>query len=228
MNIVALSDLHGFLPEELPRCDLLLLAGDLTPVTNHGLAFQARWLDDIFRKWLHRQPARQIVGVAGNHDFVFQHEPGWVPRDLPWTYLQDSGFVWEGLNIWGTPWQPVFGNWAFNGNPDELRRQWNLIPDDTDILVCHGPPLGYGDGVQGSTGLHHCGCPHLLERIQTIAPRLVVFGHIHKGRGEWQLGPTTLANVTQLDERYDPIYPPWQITLTGQTSKRLPQPTEPT
>jgi hypothetical protein len=53
MKIVAIADLHGILPE-VPPCDLLLLAGDLTPVTNHGVQFQADWLATEFRVWLRR------------------------------------------------------------------------------------------------------------------------------------------------------------------------------
>jgi predicted phosphodiesterase len=213
MKIIALSDQHGNLPS-LPACDLLLLAGDLTPVQNHDLYFQAAWLDGDFRSWLSRQPARHIIGIAGNHDLVFEHAPHLVPRDLPWTYLQDSGTTWEGFKFWGTPWQPWFFDWAFNGSPEQLARQWALIPEDTDILVVHGPPHGYGDGVPGPRGsIRRCGCPHLLERIQEIRPQLVVFGHIHEGRGEWQLGPTRLANVTLLDAAYRPVYEPWSIEL---------------
>src|SRR5438105_13436782 len=100
MKIAALSDLHGQLPRNIPACDLLLLAGDLTPVTNHGLNFQRDWLDGEFRFWLKRLPARKIVGIAGNHDLIFEHSADLVPADLPWTYLQDSGITWEGLNIW--------------------------------------------------------------------------------------------------------------------------------
>ena len=209
MKIVALSDLHGQLPRNVPACDLLLLAGDLTPVTNHGLNFQASWLDGEFRFWLKRQPARKIIGIAGNHDLVFEHAPEKVPRDLPWTYLQDSGITWEGLHIWGTPWQPWFWDWAFNGNPEQLQRQWALIPNGTDILIVHGPPRGYGDGVPGGDGVRLCGCPHLLERIKEVQPRLVVFGHIHEGRGEWQLGPTRLANVTSVDAEYRAAHEPF-------------------
>ncbi len=213
MKIVAMSDMHGQLPALVPACDLLLLAGDMTPVQDHGSGFQASWLEHEFRDWLHRQPARKIVGIAGNHDFIFEQAPDLVPRDLPWTYLQDSGLVWEGLKIWGTPWQPVFFDWAFNGNPEKLRRQWSLIPEDTDILVVHGPPLGYGDGIPQRGGVRRAGCPHLLERIQVIRPKLVVFGHIHEGRGEWNLGPTRLANVTILDAAYRAVFEPWVFEL---------------
>ena len=208
MNICAASDLHGTLPD-IPACDLLLLGGDLCPVSNHGIAFQAEWLDTTFRRWLAAIPARMIVGVAGNHDFVFERYPELVPRDLRWTYLQDSGLTWEGLRLWGTPWQPWFFDWAFNLYEPELVGKWALIPPDTDILVLHGPPRTYGDGVPRAGGMDHTGSPSLLRRIEEIAPRLAIFGHIHEGRGEWRIGRTTLANVTILDEKYDHVYPVW-------------------
>jgi len=213
MKIVAVSDMHGELPDVAP-CDLLLLAGDLAPVRDHSLMYQAAWLDGEFRTWLRRQPARKIIGIAGNHDFIFERAPDLVPADLAWTYLQDSGTEWEGVKIWGTPWQPWFFDWAFNGGPEDLKRQWALIPEGTDILVVHGPPYGYGDGVPERSGVRRCGCPHLLERIREIQPRLVVYGHIHEGRGEWQLGPTRLANVTILDAGYQRCYDPWTMVLS--------------
>jgi len=210
MKIIAMSDLHGILPDEVPACDLLLLAGDLCPIENHTLLFQRDWLDREFRRWLERQPALKIIGVAGNHDLIFEHAPELVPRDLPWTYLQDSGSTCAGFKIWGTPWQPWFFDWAFNGRPEQLQKIWALIPDDTDILVVHGPPFGYGDAIPERIGVRRSGCPHLLERIRAVRPRLVVFGHIHEGRGQWQIGDTTLANVTMVNAAYMPIYPPWE------------------
>jgi Icc-related predicted phosphoesterase len=213
MKIVAASDLHGYLPEKVPDCDLLLLAGDLTPVTNHALSFQREWLDGPFRAWLGRVPARKVIGVAGNHDFLFERAAHLVPDDLPWTYLQDRGVEWERLRIWGTPWQPWFFDWAFNGRPEELRQKWALIPEGTDILIVHGPPYGYGDGVPEGGGVRRCGCPYLLERIREVRPRVVVCGHIHEGRGEWELGPTRLANVTLLDEAYRVRYAPYVVEL---------------
>src|SRR5260370_24461809 len=83
MKIVAMSDMHGQLPSRVPECDLLLLAGDFTPVANHGLNFQRDWLDLEFRSWLKHLPARKIVGIAGNHDLIFEHALEWVPGDLP-------------------------------------------------------------------------------------------------------------------------------------------------
>ena len=39
--------------------------------------------------------------------------------------------------------QPEFFGWGFNltrGGP--LLEKWNMIPDDTDVLITHGPPIG--------------------------------------------------------------------------------------
>ncbi len=213
MRIVAIADQHGLLPE-IPPCDLLLIAGDICPVTNHGIEFQANWLDTAFRHWLQSLThVRHVVGVAGNHDFIFERAPELVPRDLPWTYLQDSLAEDAGLRIWGTPWQPWFFDWAFNGRPDELKEKWALMPDALDVIVVHGPPRGYGDAVPRRGGFELTGCPHLLERIEQIKPRLVVYGHIHEGRGVFSHGPTTLANVTLVDDGYAAVYPPWTFEL---------------
>ncbi len=217
MLIAAVSDMHGTLPE-IPPCDLLLIGGDVCPVENHDPLFQAFWLGTTFRAWLAAAPARKIIGVCGNHDFVFQKLPEAVPQDLPWTYLQDSGCVWEGLRFWGTPWQPWFYDWAFNLREHELERVWAKIPPVTDILVLHGPPHGYGDGVPRGGVVQHTGSPSLTEKIREIKPRLAIYGHIHEGRGEYRLGPTVLANVTILDVEMNHVHPVWTHELAGVPS----------
>jgi predicted phosphodiesterase len=214
MKIVAIADLHGHLPE-VPPCDLLLLGGDICPVNNHRVSFQADWLDVTFRYWLKALThVRKIVGVAGNHDWIFQTDPHLVPAGLRWEYLQDDGTKFAGLKIWGSPWQPTFGSWAFNLDRGPLKDKWDLIPPDTDVLVLHGPPLGYGDAVRRRDGtVEHCGCEHLAARIAVVQPRLAIFGHIHEGRGQWQLGRTLLANVSLVNYRYEPVHPPWTCEL---------------
>jgi Icc-related predicted phosphoesterase len=220
MKIVAVADLHGTLPQT-PACDLLLIGGDVCPIDNHAPAFQAAWLDRTFRRWLRERPARKIVGVAGNHDLIFERAPTLLPRDLPWTYLQDSGVEWEGLRIWGSPWQLWFFDWAFNLYENDIKAKWDLIPAGTDILVLHGPPFGYGDAVPGRTPdlPRRTGSPSLLRRIEEVRPRVAIFGHIHEGRGVWTHGPTTLANVTILDAGYKHVYPPWrwELEITRET-----------
>ncbi|MFO0815508.1 MAG: metallophosphoesterase [Gemmatales bacterium] len=178
---------------------MLLLGGDLCP--DGSPQQQADWLDSNFRRWLKETPARNIVAVAGNHDFVFQLRPDLVPP-LNWTYLQDNGAEIDGIRIWGTPWQPIFFDWAFNLAEPELETKWRLIPERTDILVLHGPPYRHGD--RNSKG-EHTGSPSLLTRIREIQPKLVICGHIHEARGEYRVAGSRILNVSQLDLRYQPV-----------------------
>jgi Icc-related predicted phosphoesterase len=227
MNIITISDLHGHLPV-IPACDVLLIAGDICPKKDHGLTRQVTWLNSEFRAWLESVPADEIVSIAGNHDFIFEKAPHLVP-DLSWTYLQDDGVEIDGLNIWGTPWQPVFGNWAFNATAERLARQWSLIPDDTDILISHCPPYGYGDlaprkitaeNEKEWPSPEHAGCPHLRDRVLAL-PRLKlhVFGHIHVGRGLYHAvnakgHAIRLVNAAVVDERYELVHSPFAFDIS--------------
>jgi Icc-related predicted phosphoesterase len=211
--VYAIADLHGSLVP-VPECDLLLIAGDICPTLKFSARGQAAFLDDPFRRWLERIPARHVVAVAGNHDFIFQHEPERVPAGLRWTYLQDSSTHVGGLKIYGSPWQPWFHDWAFNLREPELEAKWERIPDDTDVLLLHGPPHGYGDRTSGG---RHEGSPSLLRAIRRVRPRLAVFGHIHEARGRWDLEvdgkAVTLANVSVMNERYEPVHPAVRFDL---------------
>lgn len=221
MRIVAISDTHGYLPET-PECDLLLIAGDFCPVRDHSTNGQLAWLDYDFRGWLKRQPAKHIIGVAGNHDIVFQKHPNRIPKGLRWEYLEDRATEHEGFKIYGTPWQPYFYDWAFNLYEEDLAKKWELIPLDTEILVLHGPPYGFGDlapriitdeNEEQWPGAEHTGSPSLLEKIKQLKDlKLVVCGHIHNSYGVYRI-PTEektvpLINASFVDEQYRPVnYP---------------------
>ena len=135
------------------------------------------------------------------------------------TYLQDSHILIDGVKIYGSPWQPEFFDWAFNlpRNGEELKYTWNKIPDDTDILITHGPAYGYVDRVIGE--YQHLGCELLIERINEVQPMLHVCGHIHTGNGVVDNGVTTFINASVLDERYDYTYKPYNIELNTETKE---------
>jgi Icc-related predicted phosphoesterase len=223
MNIVAVSDLHGQLPATLPECDLLAVAGDICPTSNHDPRYQVEWLRGIFTPWIKEQPAKHKVLIAGNHDFIFAGNRRLVPGDLGCIYLEDSGVELDGLKVWGSPWQPVFHDWAFNACEETLKAKWALIPDDTDLLVLHGPPRGYGDLVppRRIAEAHEelrpegirTGSPSLLQRIKQVKPRAAVFGHIHEGHGIYDLDGIILANVSMVDGHYRPIHAPTLLRI---------------
>lgn len=229
MIIQPLSDLHGRLPE-IPDCDLLLLAGDICPGSDADA--QLGWLDTEFRGWLEQLRQRNIiiVGIAGNHDFVFEQLPLEVEDlRLPWTYLQDSGCEIVRLpgravplsmpvTIWGTPWVPNLKNWAFCTTERQLSARADLIPDDTDIIISHTPPWGGGSGYEKGWdftdpqhGSVHAGDININHAIKRVEPRFVICGHIHEGRGRYGTGKTAVINASYLDGWYKGELIPDQI-----------------
>jgi Icc-related predicted phosphoesterase len=189
LQLVAMADTHGH-HEELvvPEGDVLIHAGDLT---------QRGTIEELMEvnRFLASLPHRYKVVVAGNHDWCFQNTPGLARSVLTAaTYLEDEPLVLEGVRFYGSPWQPTFHNWAFNlPRGRKLAKKWALIPEGTDILITHTPPLGYGDRVGGDTRV---GCEELLKRVRVVRPRLHVFGHIHEDRGMWQAEGTTFVNIS--------------------------------
>lgn len=207
MKIVCTSDLHGFFPI-IPDCDLLLLGGDYCPTSKD----QFFWYVKVFAPWIAEQSkTKKIIGVAGNHDLIFEKTPELVPR-MEWTYLQDSGFEWEGLRFWGSPWQPRFYDWAFNADEWQLENYWAKIPDDIDVLLLHGPPRGYGDF--SPHGNEHTGSPSLLKKIEEIQPKLVIAGHIHSGYGVYEIGKTKFLSCSHVNESYQPVNAPHVIEIS--------------
>ncbi len=208
MKIDCISDLHGDFPE-LEGGDLLIVAGDLTARDR---------IDELsrFKSWLSIQKYQKIVVVAGNHDGLIQKGLGIGPKST-WetkhlSYLQDSGTEFEGLKIWGSPWTPTFYDWHFmKERGEEIKKVWDLIPDDTDILITHGPPFGLRD--RSMPGTDPCGCMDLLEAVARVRPKLHVFGHIHGGYGVEEALGTIYVNASIMDEGYKPVNKPIRIEL---------------
>lgn len=210
MIIAAMSDLHGYLPE-IPPCDLLIVAGDVCPdrfgpfYAMHAPEHQKRWFDAKFRPWVAAAP--RAVLTWGNHDYCGQVRYWFEDDDL---VAVDRVVEVNGLKIWLSPWSNRFGCWAFMDDPEDLGRIYAQIPDDVDIIVSHQPPYGCGDRIADfSTGqMEHIGSRELLEATERVRPKLVVCGHIHCGRGVYDLDGIPVINCAIVDEDYRPVPEP--------------------
>ncbi|MCW5921842.1 MAG: metallophosphatase domain-containing protein [Saprospiraceae bacterium] len=207
MRIVFISDTHlkhDSLP--LPPGDMLVHAGDFS---RRGLMHEAQ----IFLDWFSAQPHRHKVLVAGNHDFIAENEPALFESMLPKNviYLNDSGREVEGIKIWGSPIQPWFFDWAFNRQRGaDIRRHWDLIPADTELLITHGPPYGILDEVARDP--RPVGCRDLLHKVSEMRQlKIHVFGHIHEGYGRREVGGTLFLNASVLDENYNTKNKPFLV-----------------
>jgi predicted phosphodiesterase len=193
MRVVAVSDTHLYHRRlEVPEGDVFVHAGDLCGWGT--LAELGTVLD-----WLDRLPHRAKVVIAGNHDWAFAREHERVTaraalEEAGVVYLEDAAATVAGLRLYGTPWQPEFGTWAFNlPRGAALAEKWSAIPSGLDLLITHGPPAGMGDRVYGE---RREGCADLRARVAVIRPRVHLFGHIHEDGGAWEEDGTLFANVT--------------------------------
>ena len=208
---------------QLPPGDVLILAGDLLPNRFANPARDAAaQLNDLIEldDFCGRLPFSHVLLIAGNHDWIFERDRRAHSRLKNITYLEDSETVIEGIKFYGSPHQPEFFDWAFNlprGGP-QLARVWDLIPDDTDVLITHGPPLGILDQPFGRG--EHAGCELLLKRVEEVRPKLHVFGHIHGGYGQQRVGDTLFVNASLCNEAYQPVNPPHVIDSTDSGSPR--------
>jgi predicted phosphodiesterase len=168
MRIVCISDTHGRHDAvNVPAGDVLVHAGDLTMKGD---------VEDVFAgfAWLSKLPHERIVFVPGNHDFAFERAPE-IVHELAATFpgvevLMDGALEVGGYRVYGSPYQPWFGGWAFNfargeAGAREAEERWARIPADTEILITHGPVHGILDRTDRGVA---AGCPQLLARLEHL------------------------------------------------------------
>jgi len=212
MRLVCISDTHSLqhnLLHSIPDGDVLLHAGD---IMNCG--YRVNEIRD-FLSWFQKFPHKHKIFIAGNHDRYFENYPVDVRTLLKEfddvIYLQDSSVVLDGIKFYGSAWTPFFCNWAFNvARGQEIKKVWDKIPEDTDVLMTHGPPYGYLDQVNKGPYL---GCEELAKRVLEVKPLCHVFGHIHDGYGTRVEHGVSFINASCCTERYQPINKPIIIDL---------------
>ncbi|MEE8113632.1 MAG: metallophosphatase domain-containing protein [Nitrososphaerales archaeon] len=227
MKIVAISDTHTKHKKiTIPKCDVLVHAGDFSWKGTYWETFR-------FMKWLNEQPAKHKIVIAGNHELTLDaSNRGRFDANI-WAamrgisdvhYLDNSSVTIDGIKFYGTPWTPFFYDWAFNGSEGadapirmegnrDLVEVYGEIPEDTQVLICHGPPRGIVDmAYDERAGSYEM--RKLLESDKLALLRLYLCGHIHEGRGhEIACGNVNFCNVSSLGRDYSTAQTPVVIDL---------------
>lgn len=209
MKLIFISDTHDIHDQmQLDSGDLLIHCGDFTRKGD---------LKDVrsFASFMEQQNFTHKIVIAGNHDFCFEderrEEAELILKSCGINYLNDSSVTIDGIKFWGSPIQPWFHDWAFNKKRgEEIRKHWELIPSDTDVLLTHGPPYGILDLCAHG---ERVGCKDLLEVVRDIRPEIHAFGHIHEGYGITEIDGTKFVNACSLDERYKFKNPPIELVM---------------
>ena len=205
MKICIISDTHEQQDKlVLPQADLLIFCGDITYTGDRIKTLE-------FVDWFDSQPHKHKIFIAGNHDFLY--EDSIFPYDSPFrkNYLYNQAISIDGYIIYASPYTPKFGNWAFmKKRGDEIANEWKKIPQDTDILITHGPPQGILDKTRRGV---NAGCYDLMKRVKEIKPQLHAFGHIHEGYGQVEKDGTIFVNASNCDEFYNIKNPPIVVEI---------------
>jgi Icc-related predicted phosphoesterase len=227
MKILCISDTHS-LHKKIPKewmvpADILIHAGDISSLGyTHEIKEFCKWFDSL-------DQYDNKIFIAGNHDWGFQPKNYHNNYDsvmevirsyknfdyLIDEYVEITNVEGEKVKIYGSPWQPEFHQWAFNlQRGEEIQKKWDLIPNDTDVLITHGPPYGIGDFVPYKGG-EYVGCKNLLDTIATKLPNLKahIFGHIHYSYGVVMRNNVKFVNASNCNERYEPIQKPILIEI---------------
>lgn len=208
MKICIISDTHSYHRKiEVPDADVLIHCGD------HGWRGELDILED-FAHWMGDYPHKHKICILGNHDtFEIRHQ------DLPKLsfekngikLLHNEGIEIDGLLFWGSPFTPRFGSWAWMRGRHEMAKIWERIPDQTNVLITHGPPYGKLDKTAHG---NNAGCQDLWHRIKQLNDlKLHCFGHIHEGAGQLEVQGVKYVNAASCDVNYDPINKPIVIEL---------------
>jgi Icc-related predicted phosphoesterase len=165
-----------------------------------------------FDEWLGEQPHRYKLVVPGNHEFFLEADSRRRSLLSNARVLIDEAVTIEGLRFYGSPMTPLYGG-AFGKSSGPVRkRHWAKIPDDTHVLVTHGPPHGILDLSPGQ--LEGMGDPKLRCRIRELRLlRLHAFGHVHGAYGIVAIDGVTFANVALIGHLGEPVHKPLVIQM---------------
>jgi Icc-related predicted phosphoesterase len=202
MKILHISDTHNYhgllkIPEGI---DMIIFSGDCSNprdpyINEHEVRNFITWFSSLNIKYK--------IFVGGNHDTSI--EKGLITKDdfkiKGIYYLENDSIQIEGFKIFGSPLTPTFGyGWAWNKERHKLDRIWkNVIDEDVDIIVTHGPPKGILDLSENRLRrLEYCGDKSLLNRVKQVNPKLHCFGHIHNNGDIINAGTRTIPNLNTL------------------------------
>ncbi len=216
----------------MPPCDLVVIAGDLSPYAWKQAPSQVPWLEAVFAPWLERIAAEAgapVAGIAGNRDFALWWDRRALEK-LPWTYLCDSEASVAGARLYGSPWCP---RRRLKPKADEPQPPSPALPEGA--AVPHWPPRGRGGvfmasgedelegALRGDPGRprhprhahaargarrSHPGAASAWARARCSPrsscgePPLALFGHIHEGRAEPTRAGRTLCANSAICDRW--------------------------
>ena len=185
LRVIHISDTHmDHSHLKMPDGDILVHTGDFSGLSNDRELIK-------FNDWLGRLEGkyREIFFVPGNHDSQFENYHYAASMLTNAVVLFDRQVEFAGYKIYGSPWTTTFFDWSFMKDRNIIKAVWDMIPDDTNILLTHQPPhfiLDTARDLEDNKKIVHVGCEALREtcmnRLKNL--KLHCFGHLHNDGGK--------------------------------------------
>ena len=210
MVLVLFGDTHELHREvEVPAGDILICVGDFTMFSKNLSAIED------FNEWLGELPHRYKIVVPGNHEFFLESNPERRALLDNANVLIDESIEIEGLTIYGSPMTPLYGAAFGKSSPKDRERHWSKVPDDTHVLVTHGPPFGILDLTHDRA--ERMGDQELRKRVRELpSVKLHAFGHVHGAYGAVEQDGVTFVNVALMGHLGDLVQAPTVLRMRSK------------
>lgn len=199
LRVLHISDTHGFhdllnIPQDI---DVLAFTGDESnrrdPYFNESEFYD-------FAQWFAEIPIKHKLFIVGNHStYIFHNEKTvkelFQKNNITW--LHKESITIDGIKFYGDGISPRFGDWVYTTDRAKTKKHWDLIPEDTQILLTHTPPKGILDITENRNHeIELVGDSALWKKV-TKLPLLKahLFGHIHNNKDIINTGTRTINNV---------------------------------
>ena len=197
MKILHLSDTHNCHQRlrNLPEADVAVHSGDFCMAGTEREALD-------FLNWFCNLPYKHKIFICGNHDdCLYGANIDGLPDNVH--HLSNLGIEIDGVRFYGVP---MFLEDCLT---ERQSRNYSEIPNDTDVLITHSPPLGildYDDGV-------NYGAEELLTKLSGLRIKAHLFGHIHAQHGVAEQSGVKFSNGAIMNEDYSHLNIPNLIEI---------------
>lgn len=186
-KLLHISDTHSqhltlIIPEDI---NIICHTGD---ESNYWSSYKNEQEFYDFIDWFSQLDIKHKLFIPGNHSsYIYKHEDQArrVCYNNNITFLHKEEITIDGMKFYGDATTPTFGDWFYMASRTSINRHWEVIPDDVNILLLHGPPKNTLDlSFDQFHQLEFCGCSALVKRISNLKDlKLILNGHIHSMKG---------------------------------------------
>lgn len=213
LRICLISDTHEThlkLTNKIPPCDILIHTGDIFMTGKYRSRTTSIKKLVAFNKWTKKLPAKRVILIGGNHDFILETLS---ERDIKTLldniiYLQNSTVSLNNFHFIGCPFSSgisgnnTFQSQSFKNESDRFIQKCSRNFHENIILLTHD---------------------YIKSYQELLHPVLYVVGHNHFAGGISMVDDTIKVNATSVNVNYELYNEPIVMDLSRKRSTQKQQ-----